>query len=164
MDFAAIVYTSKNGHTRRYAEMLGRITGKPVAALEHVPVSLPDGSPILYMGWIHASSIRGYKQAAKRFSIPVVCGVGLCDTGTLLAEVRKVSSIPDGVALFTLQGGMDRSTLKGVDRLLIAMLSRGLDAQKARSPQDSRMLELLKSDTDFVREENLRDLLDFIGV
>ena len=163
-NFTAIIYTSKNGHTKRYAEMLGQITGKPVFALKNIPASLPDGSPIVYLGWIHASNIKGYKKAAKRFSIPIVCGVGLCDTGTLIAEVRKVTSIPDSVSLFTLQGGMDLSKLNGIDKLLISMLTKGLESQKERSKQDDRMLELLKNDTDYVSEDNLRELRDFLGV
>lgn len=163
-DFAAIIYTSKNGHTGRYAEMLGQITGKPAFPLDKTPPSLPDGSPVIYMGWIHASKIKGYKQAAKRFSVPIVCGVGLCDTGTLIPEVRKVTSIPENVSLFTLQGGMRRSELKGMDKLLISMLTKGLGEKKDRTEQDNRMLELLKNNTDYVSEDNLSQLLEFIGV
>ncbi len=162
-NFTAILYTSKNGHTRRYAEMLGQITGRPVFALDRIPASLPDGSPVIYLGWIHASSIKGYKQASKRFSVSVVCGVGLCDTGMQIAEVRKTTSIPDDVTLFTLQGGIDRNRLKGADKLLLSMLTKGLESAKNRSEQDERMLELLKCDTDFVSADNLRELLEFIG-
>lgn len=163
-DFTAIIYTSKNGHTKRYAEMLGQITGKPAFSLDETPPSLPDGSSVIYMGWIHANNIKGYKQAAKLFSISIACGVGLCDTGTLIAEVRKVTSIPDGVPLFTFQGGMDRSNLNGMDKLLISMLTKGLETKKDRSEQDDRMLELLKKDTDYVSEDNLSELKDFLGV
>lgn len=159
IEFNTIVYTSKSGHTKRYAEMLGEITGKPVMTLSEAPSSLPTGSKILYMGWIHASNIKGYKQAAKQYSIPLVCGVGLCDTGTLLDEVRKATGIPNDTLLFTLQGGMSNDALKGVDKLLISMLTKGLESKKDRTEQDDRMLTLLKSDMDLVRKENLIDLL-----
>ena len=159
MKFDAIVYTSKAGHTKRYAEMLGQITGKPVLTREDALSSLPAGSRIVYMGWLHASHIKGYPQAAERFQIPIVCGVGLCDTGTLLDEVRKATPIPDDVRLFTLQGSIDRSRLKGLDKLLISMLTKGLESKKDRSEQDERMLELLKSDADLVRSANLKELL-----
>lgn len=162
MDFDAVVYTSQLGHTRRYAEMLGQMTGKPVIALENAVSALPGGSRIIYLGWIHASHIKGYQQAAKRFSVPIVCGVGLCDNGTLLDEVRKATRIPDNVPLFTLQGGMDRSKLKGLDKLMIAVLEKGLAAKKDRSAQDDRMLELLRGETDFVQSENLGSVLRMI--
>ena len=162
MELDAIVYTSKAGHTGRYAEMLGQIIGKPIFPLESAPASLPDGSRIVYMGWIHASHIRGYEKAARRYRISVVCGVGLCDTGTLLEEVRKASKVPENVLLFTLQGGLDRSKLKGMDRLLISMLTKGLESKKDRSEQDERMLTLLKSDADYVQRKNLEGLLDVL--
>ena len=104
------------------------------------------------------------RSASARFSVPVVCGVGLCDTGTQTDEVRKVTSIPDSTALFTLQGGLDRSRLNGMDKLLISMLIKGLGSKKQRSGQDDRMLELLKSDADHVSEDNMRELRAFLDI
>ena len=116
---------------------------------------LPAGTPVLYLGWIHASHVKGYANAAKRFTICAVCGVGLCDTGTMTSEVRKATAIPEEIPLFTLQGGMDRGKLKGINKLMITMLTKGLASQKQRSEQDDRMLELLSKDANYVSEENL---------
>ena len=155
----AIVYTSNTGHTWKYALLLGEQTGLPIYSLHEANDQLPDGSPVIYLGWLHASHVKGYAKAAGRFALCAVCGVGLCDTGTLTAEVRKATSIPQSTPLFTLQGGMERSRLKGMDKLLIAMLTRGLAAQKHRSAQDERMLELLSRDASYVGAENLADVL-----
>ena len=87
--------------------------------------------------------------------------VGLCDTGTLISEVRKATAIPEDIPLFTLQGGIDRSKLKGMDKLMISMLTKGLAAQKQRSAQDERMLELLSRDESFVSPENLDGILQW---
>ena len=89
-----------------------------------------------------------------------VCGVGLCDTGTLLDEVRKATAIPENIPLFTLQGGIDSSKLKGMNKLLISMLTKGLSGQQ-RSPQDERMLYLLQTNANYVSEDNLKSVLDF---
>ena len=155
----AIVYTSNTGHTRQYALLLGKETGLSTYALDEAIASLPDGSPVIYLGWIHASHVKGFARAAKHFAVCAVCGVGLCDTGTLLLEVRKASAIAEAMPLFTLQGGLERSRLKGVNRLMIAMLTRGLAAQKQRSAQDQRMLELLSRDASYVRAENLAEVI-----
>ena len=77
----------------------------------------------------------------------------------LIYEVRKATSIPDNIPLFTLRGGIDRSKLKGVDKLMISMLTKGLAAQKQRSEQDESMLELLGKNADYVKPENLADVL-----
>ena len=157
----AIVYTSNTGHTRQYALLLGEQISLPAYSLDEANAQLPGGSPVIYLGWLHASHVKGYSKASKRFALCAVCGVGLCDTGTLTAEVRKATSIPESVPLFTLQGGIDRGRLKGLDKLMIAMLSRALAARKQRSAQDERMLALLSQDASYVRPENLDAILQW---
>ena len=157
----AIVYTSNTGHTRQYALLLGERLGLPVYALNEANAQLSGGSPVIYLGWLHASHVKGYAKAARRFDLRTVCAVGLCDTGTLTDQVRKATSIPEGIPLFTLQGGIDRSRLKGMDKLMISMLTKGLDAQKQRSAQDDRMLELLRRDENYVCPENLAEVLQW---
>ncbi|MGM9589797.1 MAG: flavodoxin domain-containing protein [Faecousia sp.] len=157
----AIVYTSNTGHTRQYARLLGEEIGIPVYSLEEANAQLSGGSPVIYLGWIHASHVKGYSGAAKRFTVCAVCGVGLCDTGTLISEVRKAASIPADIPLFTLQGGFDRSKLKGMDKLMISMLTKGLAAQKQRSAQDDRMLALLRKDACYVSPENFAEVLQW---
>lgn len=157
----AIVYTSKTGFTRQYAQLLGKRLGLPVYSLVDALYGLDQGSPILYLGWIHASAIRDYRKAAKNFSVCAVCGVGLCDTGTLTDQVRKATAIPASIPLFTLQGGFDRSKLKGLDKLMISMLVKGLSAQEKRSEQDERMLALLQTDGNYVSPDNLKGILDW---
>lgn len=156
-----IVYTSNTGHTAEYARLLSERTGLPLWSLDEAVKQLKGGAPILYLGWLRMNKVSGYREAAKRFSICAVCGVGLCDTGSMLDEARKAISLPKEIPLFTLQGGMDRSKLKGFDQVAITMLAKGLAAQKQRSAQDERILELLESGTDGVREENLAQVLSW---
>lgn len=156
----AIVYTSNTGFTARYAKMLGEKTGLPVYELDKAD-ALEKGSPILYMGWLFAGSVKGYARAAKKYAIQAVCGVGLCDTGCLLEEVRRAISLPENIPLFTVQGGMDRSKLRGVNKFMIAMLTKVMAAKKDPTADDKRMVELLTTDASYVKEENLEALLNW---
>ena len=158
---SSIIYTSKTGHTRQYALLLGKEIDLPVYSYDEAISRLSGESPVIYLGWIHASHVKGFSDAVKRFSVCAVCGVGLCDTGTLIPEVRKATSIPEDIPVFTLQGGFDRSKLKGMDKLMISMLTKGLSAQKQRSAQDERMLELLSKDANYVSPENLAGILQW---
>ena len=139
--------------------MLGEQIGLPVYSLDEAKSQLSGGSPVIYLGWLHASHVKGYAKAARRFDLRAVCAVGLCDTGTLTDQVRNATSIPEGIPLFTLQGGIDRSRLKGMDKLMISMLTKGLSSQKQRSAQDERMLELLSRDESYVSLENIAEVL-----
>ena len=161
MKATAIVYTSNTGHTQQYALLLGKQIGIPAYSLDEANAQLSGGSPVIYLGWIHTSHVKGYAKAAGRFELCAVCAVGLCDTGALTTEVRKATSIPEDIPLFTLQGGIDRSRLKGVDKLIISMLTKGLASQKQRSAQDDRMLELLSKDENYVSPENLSEVLQW---
>lgn len=149
----AIVYTSGTGHTAAYAKLLGEKTGLPVYRLKEAK-KLEKGTQIIYMGWLFANSVKGYKQASKRFQIEAVCAVGLCDTGTAVDAVRKANSICEQVPVFTLQGGMDKTRLSGAYRFAINMLIKGLSANKNPTQDDERMLYLLVNDNDYVSEEN----------
>ena len=157
----AIVYSSNTGHTRQYALLLSEQTRLPVYSLDEANSQLSGGSPVIYLGWLHESHVKGYSKAASRFDLCAVCAVGLCDTGTLTSEVRKATSIPEGIPLFTLQGGIDRSRLKGMDKLMISMLTKGLASRKQRSAQDERMLELLSRDEGYVSPENIAEVLQW---
>lgn len=157
----AIVYTSNTGHTRQYSLLLGEQIGLPIYSLDEANLQLPGRNPVIYLGWIHASHVKGFSKASSRFDLCAVCGIGLCDTGTLVSEVRKATSIPENIPLFTLQGGFDRRRLRGMDKLMISMLTKGLSAQKQRSAQDERMLELLSRDENYVCLENLAEVLQW---
>ena len=80
MNMKAIVYTSNTGHTAEYAKILGEQTGLPVYALSEAAKQLSNGTEIIYLGWLFANNIKGYKKAAKQYKISAICAVGLCDT------------------------------------------------------------------------------------
>lgn len=161
MEIKAICYTSNTGFTEKYAKMIGDKTGLPVYSLKEAKAKLEKGAPIVYLGWLFANSVSGYKKAAKRFKVCAVCGVGLCDTGALIEEVRKATSLPGNVPLFTMQGGMDKSKLRGIKKMLINMLTKGLASQKERTEQEERMLYLLQTPINFVSEDNIRAFLEW---
>lgn len=150
----AIVYTSKYGHTAEYAEILGKLTGLPVYSLKDAEKDLENSTSIIYLGWLMASRVQGLKKAAKKFKLSAVCAVGLCDTGTLLSEVQKANALPEDFPLFTMQGGMDKAKLRGFNKLMINMLTKGLASQKERSETDERMLYLLTHSENRVSEKN----------
>ena len=150
-----IVYTSNTGHTAAYSKILGAKIGLPVYALNEAAKKLQKGTEIIYLGWLFANNIKGYKKATKKYKISAICAVGLCDTGTAVAEVRKANSISEETPLFTMQGGMDKTKLRGINKFMINMLTKGLSSKKERTENDERMLELLTHDKNYVSEENI---------
>lgn len=88
----AIVYTSNTGSAAQYAALLAKETALPVYALAEAVKKLPRGTEILYVGWLMAGTVKGYKKAAKRFAVQAVCAVGMFETGTQTNMYAKQTS------------------------------------------------------------------------
>ena len=163
MNATAIVYTSATGYTVRNAALLSEKLALPVHTLADAAKSLPAGTPIIYMGWLMAGSVKDYKKAAKRFAIDAVIGVGLGDTGAQDDAARKACRLPADVPVFTVQGGMDLQKLHGPYKFAIKLLTKGMAAQKNRTPSEDRMLALLQKGGDYVSEKELSAVLAWAG-
>ena len=163
----AIVYTSNTGYTRQYAALLGEKTGLPVYSLEDAREKLIQGKHILYLGWLMAGKVKGYSDAAKRYRIDAVCGVGMGASGSQIQDVRKTNGFPAELPIFTLQGGFDIHRLRGVYKLMMTVMvktvGKGLAEKKDRTSDEDAMLEMMLHGGNYVREENLKAVLEWYG-
>lgn len=154
----AIVYTTNTGSTKRYAELLGNETGLPVYSLREAEKTLSPGEKVLYLGWIKAGAVQGYR-AAERFDVQAVCAVGMGRTGTQTDPVRQKTAIPENVPLFTLQGNFDVKRLRGVYRLMMALMvktaGKALSEKENRTQEEEDMLDMMLHGGDRVKPENL---------
>ena len=159
----AIVYTSNTGFTAQYASLLGGETGLPVYSLEDALKSLPQSSPIVYLGWLTAGKVQGYDKAVTKFNLQALCAVGMAKCGSQMEDVRKSNNLPQGLPLFTLQGGFDLKKLRGVYKFMMLVMSKTvakkLAAKPDRTPDEEDMLDLFQNGGNRVRLENLRPVL-----
>ena len=143
----AIVYTSNTGSTEQYAKLLGQETGLPVYSLTDAKQALKSDTRILYLGWIMADAIQGYADAAKRYRIPMVCAVGMEPAGKE-QTLREKNGIPQDAALYPLQGGYLPDRLRGVQKLMMRMITgsmaKTLAAKANRTPEEDDLLELIR--------------------
>lgn len=161
-----IVYTSNTGYTEKYAKLLGEQLGLPVLSAEQAD-SLPEGTEVLYLGWLMAGVVKGYKKAAQRFSVAAVCGVGMGPAGSQDDDVRKNNAIPQEVPVFTLQGGFDRTKLHGIYRfmmgVMIKVMGNSLRKKENRTPEEDAMLEMVTNGGDFVDVRQLDGVIAWYG-
>ena len=161
----AIIYTTNTGSTEQYAKLLAQKTGLPACSLAEAKKRDFAGAEVVYLGWIMAGSVKGYAEAAKRYRVCAVCGVGMGQTGTQTDSVRKKTAIPAGIPLFTLQGNFDVKKLHGVYRLMMEIMvktaGKGLAEKKDRTPEEDDMLDMMLHGGERVKEENLGAVLDW---
>ena len=150
----AIIYTTNTGSTEHYAKLLAQKTGLPVYSLAEAKKRVFAGAEVIYLGWIMAGSVKGYAEAAKRYQVRAVCGVGMGQTGTQTDNT-----------LFTLQGNFDVKKLHGVYRLMMEIMvktaGKGLAEKKDRTPEEDDMLDMMLHGGERVKEENLGAVLDW---
>ena len=154
----AIVYTSNTGSTEQYARLLGQETGLPVCSLMEAKKALKSGTQILYLGWIMADGIQGYADAARLYRIPMVCAVGMEPAGKEQA-LREKNGIPQDAALYALQGGYSPDRLRGVQKLMMRMITgsiiKKLAAKANRTPGEDDLLDLMAHGGSRVSLDNL---------
>lgn len=161
----AIIYTTNTGSTAQYAKMLTEQTGLPAFSMEEAKSKVEAGSEIIYLGWIMAAQVKGYKTAAKKYKIRAVCAVGMEKTGTRTEQIRKKTFVPAEVPLFTLQGNFNVKKLHGFYRLMMSMMvkmvTKQLVAKTDRTQRENEMLEIMLQGGENVRKENLAEVLDW---
>lgn len=161
----AIVYTSNTGSTARYAEWLAHETGLPVYPAQKAKKELPAHSEILYLGWIMAGNIKGYANAARRYKICAVCGVGMGRTGTQIHELRIKNHISDEMPLFTLQGDFHLEKLHGIYKLMMQIMTqtagKALAAKSDRTPDEEDMLDMIRCSGERICPDHLKAVLDW---
>ena len=123
------------------------------------------GTDVIYLGWIMAGSVKGYAAAAKRYNVRAVCGVGMGQTGTQTDSVRKNTSVPANISIFTLQGNFDVKKLHGLYRPMVEIMvktaGKGLAEKKDRTPEEDDMLGMMLHGGERVKIGNLSAVLDW---
>ena len=161
----AIIYTTNTGSTAQYAKMLAEQTGLPAFSMEEAKSKVEAGSEIIYLGWIMAAQVKGYKAAAKKYKIKAVCAVGMERTGTRTEQIREKTSVPVAIPLFTLQGNFDVKKLRGIYRLMmnlmVKMVIKKLGAKTDRTQQENEMLEIMLQGGEKVCAENLGEVINW---
>lgn len=161
----AIVFTSNSGYTKKYAELLGEKTSLPVYSAKDAKKNLKTGEEIIYLGWLMASGIKGYKAAAKKYRIAAVCGVGMGSGDGQSNDIKKANSLPESLPLFVLQGGFNIDKLHGIYKFMMKTVRKfalkGLSEKADKTAEDLDMLDLMQNGGDRVKPENLTALISW---
>lgn len=161
----AIIYTTNTGSTEHYAKLLAHETGLPAYSLAEAKKKVYPRIEVIYMGWIMASSVKGYAEAAKRYHVCAVCAVGMGQTGTQTDVVRKKNRIPVNIPIFTLQGNFDIAKLHGPYRLMMEIMvktaGKGLANKSDRTPEEDDMLDMMLHNGNRVSIDNLGSVLNW---
>ncbi|NLC72643.1 MAG: hypothetical protein GX684_02580 [Ruminococcaceae bacterium] len=160
-----IVYKSNSGYTKEYAKLLSDALDVPAYSIDYLP-EVHKGKDILFLGWVFAGSVVGYKKAAKLCNVRCVCAVGMGPPmSELVPGFRAKMSIPAGVEVFYLQGGFDINKLKGPMKLIMKIKVKEIAGRFAGktdlSPEEQATLNMTSVGDSCVSLENLAPVIDW---
>lgn len=175
MNKIAIVYKSKYGSTKRYAQWIAEEAKADCFECSEIEAKkLMEYDTIIYGGGLYASGIAGISIITKNFEIlkdkkVIVFTVGLASTDkeeAFLPIIEKNFSkdMRDNIKFFHLRGGIDYKKLGIIHKAMMTML-KTIVSKKAPdelSDDDKGILDTYGKDVDFTDKKMIQPLLSFL--
>ena len=162
-----ILYSSKTGFSRRYAQWLGEaLNCQAVPFKERKSVDMSGCEGIVLFGGLYAGQMSGLKWLKKQ--LPALAGKRLaavavgCAPGGIPGQAESMAQLFSGtpeIQGFYCQGGLDYEHMGAVDRAMMAALRAALKAR----PEQADMLEGISRSFDGSRREYLEPVVQWAG-
>lgn len=154
-----IVFESKTGFTKKYAEMLAAKTGLKAFRVKEL-TKAHQNEEILFLGWMKAGKIQGLAKVRK-CKVKAVCGSGSAETAEPDNETVIARNKIEGVPFFYMQGGsIAIGELKGFDKFLMSVFVKMLKSRK--DAKNDAAIQNILNGFDGVKEENLGPVLEWV--
>ena len=132
--YSAVIYESCTGSCRKYAELISEELGIPVYSLKDAPAD--SENKVIFVGWLFAGKVVGYKKAKEKFMIGALLMVGMSmDPAADCEWARKPNKVPAYTSIFCAQGAFHMSKLPPALKL----------AMKLKCPSIVKKLEKLEA-------------------
>ena len=153
----AIIYESKTGHTKRYAQMLSKKLHIPYYSINEALKNLKPKDNIIFLSWICAGKIKSKKQVNNLYNVQCYGVVGAYPySDKYLNELKQANDVDK--PLFYIRGGIDFSKLKLPQKLLVKLVGLSL------KNKDEKTKEMFKKGYDFVNLNNLEEIIKYIQI
>ena len=171
---SVILYGSRYGSARRYAQELSKQTDIPAVSYQEAP-PLSKLETIVYIGALYAGGVLGLTKTLRRQSFGehqrlVIVTVGLADPDIPQNRENIRNSLQKQIpaqlygraAVFHLRGAIDYQALSLGHRTMMALLHRSLQKKPAEewSEEDRALMETYGKQADFVDFVSLRLIIN----
>ncbi|HSA33908.1 MAG TPA: flavodoxin domain-containing protein [bacterium] len=167
-----VVYKSKTGFARKYAEWIAYELGADLFDASEVSVAtLAEYDSIVYGGGLYAVGINGVGLITKNLDRLAGKRIAIFGTGASTAsdkvftEVRDKNFTPaqlEKIRFFYLRGGFDFTRLPWYLKPPMAIMRWGLKQKKERTAEEQGLLDSFDAPVDFTSKENIEELVAYI--
>lgn len=156
-----IVYQSKTGFTKKYAEMLAAMTKLKIFPVSEIS-KVKQEEEIIFLGWMKAGKIQGLDKIRK-YKIKAVCASGTGRSAEPNTETVISRNKIEGLPFFYLRGGCrPLKELKGIDKFLMTLFVKMLKGSKNKDSGTKEAITSIENGCDFVKQENLKPVVEWL--
>ncbi len=178
MNKTVVIYQSKYGTTKKYAEWISQELSCEIFERKQVQSdNLKDYTTIIYGGGLYAGGVSGINLIVKSFNkikdkniILFTCGLAdpsnAENTDHIKDSLKKILSpeMQEKIVMYHLRGGIDYSKLGIVHKSMMAMLRKMLTKKDYMdlSEEDKQMLDTYGQIVDFTDKSAIEPMLNFV--
>lgn len=179
MSKIAVIYKSKYGFTKKYAEWISQTLGADLLVASKVKVDeLQKYTTIIYGGGLYAGSVSGISIITKNFDALKDKNIYLFTVGS--SDVQDNANIeyiraalnnvltPDmqnAIKIYHFRGGLDYTKMSFIHRammgMMIKMLSKKPDSEL--SNDQKQMIQMHGKNVDFFDKDSICDMIQDIN-
>ncbi|MCL1906274.1 MAG: flavodoxin domain-containing protein, partial [Clostridiales bacterium] len=171
MSDIAVIYSSKHGHTKRYAEWIAQALNAELLKASAVkPAQLASFGLIVYGGPLYAGGIDGIKLVTKNpCKSLVIFTVGLADPATTdyttILNKNFSGAFLAKTGVFHLRGGLDHKNLGPIHKMIIGMVRKVALKKDAseRTEEEELFLQAYNTKIDFTDKNTILPLVNHIN-
>ncbi|MGN0779318.1 MAG: flavodoxin domain-containing protein [Aristaeellaceae bacterium] len=169
MSALLIVYNSKGGSTRRYAQLLASSTGGEAVSMKDVrPGQLREAGTVVFASWLMAGNLQGDSFLKRHWPILkdkrtalAVVGLGQRLDEKLWEEYTARAFTPEmrqGLRVFYLRGAYDPSKRGFFTRKLMNAVASALSKKPSPTPEEQALARDMRQGCDYVSADALAAL------
>jgi menaquinone-dependent protoporphyrinogen IX oxidase len=173
MNKTIVIYKTKYGSTKSYAEWIAQDLGCTVVDAKDVKIDdLLQYDTIIYGGGLYAEIINGVSLITKNFDKLSGKKVIIYTTGITPLDVRAYydgevleknfkNGVPENVKIFNFLGKMKMEELTLVHRAALKSLKKIMSAKENPSDMIKLLIELCDADGDFSDKNQIKELCEY---
>lgn len=176
MNDIVVVYESKYGSTKKYAEWIAQETKADLFKKSEVKIEkLIKYDTVIYGGGLYASGIAGISIITKNYEKIkdkkiIIFTVGLASTDkeevfTPIIEKKFSKEMHENIKFFHLRGGINYKKLGIIHKSMMWMLKMVISRkdEKELSDDDIELLDTYGKKVDFIDKNTLAPLLSYLN-
>ena len=172
-----IIYSSKYGSTKKYAEWIAKELNGSILDINNIDKNSLSENDIIILGIsLYPEKIKGinflekYNELMKNKRLIIFsCGMANFNNPKNVESVNKrlgkviPKEIFEKIRIFCLRGSIDYKKMNFKDRVLMGLMKKSISKKKTNelNEEDKLLLETYGNKADFMDKNNIKDLIEY---